>query len=121
MRFHSDTGRSYRVFVAILLAMSLPNTSVAQTDKPWFGIKTPDARAQQSSQYRRSYAKPAFPPLSLRLAADEDPYGDISGEDIHRTLADIIDITVANRPPGEKFWGRIAGSAAELATAEYMA
>lgn len=125
MRFHSSPGLSGRVFLSILLsillAMGCFGEGVAQADKAWFGIKTPESRAQQSNRYRLSYADPAFPPLSLRLAAAEDPYGDIRGEEIHRQLAKIIEITVANRPPGEKFWGRIAGSAAEWATAEYIA
>jgi hypothetical protein len=118
------TGRrSHQVPVIVALSIGIfASASVgAETGKPWFGIKTPDIREQASKRYRASYTDPAFAPLSLRLAASEDPYGDIRGEVIHEYLAEIMAVTVANRPDGEKFWGRIAGSAAERATADYIA
>ena len=107
--------------LSVLLAAGLSSHAGAEADKAWFGVETPASRAQRSSEYRLSYVEPAFPPLSLQSGAMEDPYADIDGKEIHRTLAEIIEITVANSPPGEKFWGRIAGSKAEWATAEYMA
>ena len=124
MRFH--LGAWYRFYqAAIIVAFSISffaSVSVlAEAEKPWFGVKTPDVREQASMKYRSSYKDPAFPPLSLRLAASQDPYGDIRGEDVHQYLSEIIEVTVANRPEGERFWGRIAGSAAEWATADYIA
>ncbi len=124
MRIQPDGTRlSYRSALSGALVIYLMSVGmvVADTGKAWFGIKTPDVREQASARYRASYAEPVFPPLSLRLTASEDPYGDIRGEEIHQYLTEIMDITVANRPEGEKFWGRIAGSAAEWATADYIA
>jgi hypothetical protein len=63
----------------------------------------------------------ALAPLSLRLPEAEDAYSDIDGERVHDYIKDIIRITVENRPAGEKYWGRIAGSVAERATADYVA
>ena len=124
MRFHF--GRRYRFqqavkTIAFFMSLFVIVADIAAAEKPWFGIKTPDVREQASQRYRSSYIEPAFGPLSLRLAASEDPYGDIQGETVHKYLAQIIDVTVANRPEGERFWGRIAGSAAEWATADYIA
>ena len=124
MRFYF--GRRYRFqqavkTIAFFMSLFVIVTDIAAAEKPWFGIKTPDVREQASQRYRSSYIEPAFGPLSLRLAASEDPYGDIQGETVHKYLAQIIDVTVANQPEGERFWGRIAGSAAEWATADYIA
>ena len=115
--------RSQQVTIIVALSIGIFASASfgAETGKPWFGIKTPDVREQASKRYRASYTDPAFAPLSLQLAASKDPYGDIRGEVIHEYLAEIIAVTVANRPHGEKFWGRIAGSAAERATADYIA
>ena len=123
MRFHSGTRfRSCQILIIIAVSIGIfPGATVAaDAEKPWLGIKTPDVREQASARYRSSYTDPAFPPLSLRLAASEDPYGDIRGENVYRYLAEIMELTVANRPEGERFWGRIAGSAAEWATADYI-
>lgn len=108
----------YAACVISLLAFA---ASAADNDKPWFGIKTPDVRAQSSARNREPYISPAFAPLSLRLPESEDPYGDIHGEAVYAYLSDIIEITRAKRPEGERFWGRIAGSVAERATADYVA
>jgi hypothetical protein len=95
--------------------------ATAYTTEAWFGLDLPDKREQRSDRHRAAYRTPDFAPLSLRLPATEDPYTDIDGSEIHQYVADIIDITNAQRPAGEKFWGRIAGSAAEQATAEFLA
>jgi hypothetical protein len=87
----------------------------------WFGLKMPDKRAQQSRNYRKAYESPSLAPLSLRLSEADDPYAAIDGEEVHRYIEEIIEITRDNRPAGENYWGRIAGSAAELATADYVA
>jgi hypothetical protein len=87
----------------------------------WFGLKMPPRRAQQSQTYRKAYETPALAPLSLRLPEADDPYSGIEGEEVHRYIEDIVRITEEHRPAGEKYWGRIAGSAAERATADYVA
>ena len=87
----------------------------------WFGIETPAKRMQRSAQFRMIYPVPDFPPLSLRLPASDDPYTDITGQSVHDYLARILEITEDTRPEGERFWGRIAGSASEVAVAEYVA
>jgi len=124
MRFHLVArypSRKDLIIVAFSFSFFASVSLGAEAGKPWYGIKTPDVREQASARYRSSYQDPAFPPLSLRLAASEDPYGDIRGEDVHQYLAEIIEVTVKNRPDGERFWGRIAGSSAEWATADYIA
>jgi hypothetical protein len=95
--------------------------AAAGATEAWFGLDMPDKREQRSDRHREAYRTPDFAPLSLRLSAAEDPYTDIGGSEVHQYVADIIDITNAQRPAGEKFWGRIAGSAAEQATAEFLA
>lgn len=97
------------IYAAVLISFVSSPSTVAESAKPWFGIKTPAVRAEASARYRAFYVDPAFPPLSSRLAASEDSYGDIRGEDSHRYLTDIITATIENRPDGEKFWGRISG------------
>ena len=64
---------------------------------------------------------PELPPLSLRLPEADDPYTGIDGAEVHRYLEEIIGITRQHRPDGENYWGRIAGSAAERATADFVA
>lgn len=124
MRFHSNTCRRHlwvSTFVVVGLSFFAGPSPAADGEKPWFGIKTPDVRENASNRHRASYVDSAFRPLSLRLAASADPYGAIDGEDVHDYLQEIIEITRAHRPEGERFWGRIAGSAAEHATADYVA
>lgn len=103
--------------VVSLVLMSGP----AAAATAWFGLKLPSQIVRQSEAHRQAYATPALPPLSLRLPESEDPYTSIEGSEVYRYIEDIIRITEVNRPANEKYWGRIAGSAAELATADYMA
>ena len=109
--------------LAVLLGAVCGNTESvsAQSSNAWFGLDMPKIREQQSRDYRTTYQNPDIAPLSLRLPEAEDPYVDITGAEVHRTLQDIMDITTQNRLEGTRFWGRIAGSEAEKATAEYMA
>jgi hypothetical protein len=87
----------------------------------WFGIESVASREQRSELFRSQLINPDIAQLSIRLPAAEDPYIAIQGEEIFSYLQDIVAVTRANRPPDEKYWGRIAGSAAEIATAKYMA
>jgi len=95
--------------------------AAGNSSEAWFGLDMPEKREQRSARHRAAYQSPDFAPLSLRLPAADDPYTDIDGDEVHQYVASIIDITNAKRPVGERFWGRIAGSAAEQATAEYLA
>lgn len=108
-----------RLLILSLLVVGLPVTGSAAD--VWFGVDMPDKREQRSARHRSAYDSPDFAPLSLRLPASEDPYTDIDGREVHRYVDEIIDLTIAERPAGEMFWGRIAGSDAERATAAYMA
>lgn len=87
----------------------------------WFGLKIPPDRERRSRVHRAAYENPDLAPLNLRLSADEDAYTGIGGAEVYRYLEDIIRITERERPPEEKYWGRIAGSMAERAVAEYIA
>ena len=112
--------------MSVVLMLSLgfggyPIFAQAQSAKSWFGLKMPDARESQSDKDRSIFVNPDFPPLSLRLPESEDPYADIKGDEVYAYLETIVAITRQNRPDGERFWGRIAGSAAEVKTAEYIA
>jgi hypothetical protein len=95
--------------------------AAAYSGEAWFGVDLPEKREQRSDRHRAAYQSPDFAPLSLRLSPSEDAYVDIDGSEVHQYIAEIIAITKAQRPAGEKFWGRIAGSEAERATAEYIA
>ena len=87
----------------------------------WFGVKLPDERASVAQSHRDAYQTPDLPSLSSRAEPADDAYAEITGEELYGYLGDITALTVDHRPPGEKFWGRIAGSAAELAAADYLA
>ena len=89
--------------------------------KAWFGVDTPAARARRSATFRKALTEPDLPPLSIRLPIDDDPYAEIEGDEVLEYLQGIIDVTRETRPEGENYWGRIAGSRSEIATAEYMA
>ena len=93
----------------------------AQGQQAWFGIDTLEARAKWSRGFHEAYQNPDIPPLSLRLSEAEDPYTDITGDQVHGYLQDIMDITQQTRPEGERYWGRIAGSESERTIADYMA
>lgn len=116
-----------RIGVRAIFLYSLTGLAVAGMPviglaaEAWFGVDMPDKREQRSERHRAAYQSPDFAPLSLRLPVAEDPYHEIDGGEVHQYVAEVIDITVRNRPPGEKYWGRIAGSDAERAAAEYMA
>lgn len=112
------------MFVVLMLSLGAggyPVFAQAQSAKPWFGLKMPDARERQSDKDRSIFVNPDFPPLSQRLPESEDPYADIKGDEVYAYLETIVEITRQNRPDGERFWGRIAGSAGEVETAEYIA
>ncbi|MEE9135623.1 MAG: hypothetical protein V3U00_02790, partial [Gammaproteobacteria bacterium] len=75
--------------VVLMLALSAgayPVVAQAQSGKPWFGLKMPDARERQSDKDRSIFVKPDFPPLSLRLPEAEDPYADITGDEVYAYL-----------------------------------
>jgi hypothetical protein len=105
---------------AVFICTVLTGGSAFAADA-WFGIDTPDARERWSAQARAALSAPDFPEHSIRLPVADDRFAAIKGAEIYSYLEDVAAVTQAERPPGEKFWGRIAGSAAELATAEYMA
>ena len=118
----SKTGLnvSWRVLIVSVLASLLVSGDLLAAES-WYGVKMPERRAKSSAQHRQAYATPDLAPLSLRLAAGDDAYVDIAGDETYGYLEDIINITLDNRPEGERYWGRIAGSAAEYATADYVA
>jgi hypothetical protein len=86
----------------------------------WFGIKPPEEAAGRFEREWAAYRQPDFPPLDPP-ARDDDPYRGIRRAELYRDLAEIMRITEEQRPSGERFWGRIAGSPAERRTAEYLA
>ncbi len=112
--------RPLLLHAAFMLALSLGLVAPAAIAEPWFGLDLPAKRAAKSLKFRQAYSEPDIPPLSLRLSSSEDAYQAIRGEEIHAYLQDIVDLTVANRPAGARYWGRIAGSAAEIASADYL-
>ncbi|TDJ44194.1 MAG: M28 family peptidase, partial [Gammaproteobacteria bacterium] len=113
--------RGWLCLACAVLGLTLMATGNVAAAEAWFGLKMPERRAQSSERHRQAYATPDLAPLSLRLSASDDPYAAIDGAVIYRYLEDIVRITLANRPDGEQYWGRIAGSAAERATADYVA
>jgi len=119
----SKAGRLSRAAingVCAIIAVLLCN-GVAAGDA-WFGVDTPEARERRSNLYRAAALQaPDLAPLSIQLPSAEDPYTAIQGDEIFAYLEDVIQVTRENRPPGENYWGRIAGSRSEIATAEYLA
>jgi len=122
-RSQSIARVAYRAWSRIILlsAVIALSSAPATADGAWFGLKLPEARNQRSAKDREVYLNPDLGPLSLRLPESKDPYTDIRGEEIYQYLQEILNITEQTRPEGERYWGRIAGSASEIATAEYMA
>ncbi len=124
MRVNGGFGTERRGSLCVacaLVGLTLIATGNATAAEAWFGLKMPERRAKSAERHREAYVTPDLAPLSLRLPAAEDPYATIDGAEVYGYLEDIVRITVANRPAGERYWGRIAGSAAERATADYVA
>jgi hypothetical protein len=121
-------GAIYRVCMAGVLVSVCTSSllagghtgSVAASDA-WFGVESLGARQTRTDRMRAAAGAAEFQPLSLRLPASEDPYTDIRGAEVYAYLEDIAELTATTRPEGERFWGRIAGSRSEVATAEYIA
>ncbi len=101
-----------------LIALQLP---AAFAGDAWFGLKLPDDHQRRSDADRAAYLSPDLAPLPLRIPVDESTDTDIRGPDIYEFLQDIVNITLQNQPPDENYRGRIAGNAAEQATAAYIA
>jgi hypothetical protein len=118
LRWLNSAGHRLWCLTAVLV-VSVANVSFA--GDAWFGVDTPDARERRSESFRSSLHTPDLQPLSIRLPASEDPYVGIQGDEIFSYLQEIIETTRAHRPEGERYWGRIAGSRSEVATAEYLA
>jgi hypothetical protein len=104
-------------FVSIILLHSLP----VFAGDAWFGLKLPDDHQRRSDTDRTAYLSPDLAPLSLQIPADTQSANNISGTEIYQHLQNIVDVTLQNRSADEKYWGRIAGNAAERATADYIA
>ena len=109
----------YKLFIPLLMASLLPVSAAGA--KPWFGLDLPEKTDRRSDLYRQALVEPDLPQHSIRLPEAEDPYRDIAAEELMGYLERIIQITRKERPDGESYWGRIAGSEAEIAVAEYMA
>ncbi len=107
--------------LCIITVFILAYSMGAAAGDAWFGVESPETRQRRSEQFRTALTSPDLAPLSIRLPAEEDPYREIRGAEVFRYLQDIAEVTHTNRPEGEKYWGRIAGSRAEVATAEYLA
>ena len=103
--------------VAFLVLQTLP----AFAGDAWFGLKLPDDHQRRSDADRAAYLSPDLAPLPLQLPVDANAENDIRGSDIYEHLRNIVDITLQNQSPDEKYRGRIAGNAAEQATADYIA
>jgi len=60
-------------------------------------------------------------PLSLRLPASEDPYTDITGDEIHGYLRDLTEFSNQSRAAGDVLWVRVQGTVYERRASEYIA
>lgn len=101
------------------LALCLAPTSVLGA-KAWFGVEMPESRQVRSERVQAARQSPDFAALTLQPAVPPDAYAAIRGEEILRHLQDIVEITARHRPAAGGYWGRIAGTPAEPATADYM-
>ncbi|MBM4196918.1 MAG: M28 family peptidase [Gammaproteobacteria bacterium] len=100
-----------------LLIRGIP---AAAADGAWFGIEMPEKRSARAAQLDAAYRTPDFPSLSLPAPPAGDRYADIRGAQLLAFLQDIVQLTHRHRPRDEPYWGRIAGTAAELAAADYV-
>ncbi len=115
-------GRAKGLLIPLVLSCLMTVVAVsAYADDAWFGVALPDSRDERSAKIREVYLNADLGPLSLQLSEADDPYVEITGDDVHGYLQEIMTITEQTRPEGERYWGRIAGSDSEIATAEYMA
>jgi len=103
--------------VAFLVLQPLP----AFAGDAWFGLKLPKDHQRRSDADRAAYLSPDLAPLPLQFPVDANAENDIRGPEIYEHLRNIVEITLQNQSPDEKYRGRIAGNAAEQATAKYLA
>jgi Zn-dependent M28 family amino/carboxypeptidase len=108
-------NRSALALLAVLLALPL------SAKEAWFGLELPAQAERRSDRFRAALTEPDLPQHSIQLPASADPYASIDGGVVFGYLEDIIEVTRKTRPKGEGYWGRIAGSRSEIASAEYMA
>ncbi len=103
--------------VALFTLQSMP----AFAGEAWFGLKLPDKHQRRSDTNRAAYLSPDLASLPLTLPADDDADAALNGTAVYSYLKDIIAITLEHESAGQKYRGRIAGNAAEQATADYLA
>jgi hypothetical protein len=107
--------------LTLCLALWLNPAMEAACAEAWFGVELPAKAEKRSANFRKALLSPDLPQHSIQVPVAEDPYAAITGDEIYGYLEDIIEITRDTRPEGEGYWGRIAGSDSEIASAAYMA
>ncbi|MDP6674646.1 MAG: M28 family peptidase [Gammaproteobacteria bacterium] len=93
----------------------------ASAGEAWFDLKLPDNHQRRSDANRAAYLSPDLASLPLALPADANADAALNGTAVYSYLRDIVAITLEHQPAGQKYRGRIAGNAAEQATADYLA
>jgi len=112
------------VYLAIgvfMLSFGSPIRSLSQeSTKAWFGVKTPEQRAAGRTDDGKFYDDVDFAAPWLDLPAAEDPYSDIDGDRIFQYTKDMVEFAEQSRRAGDRYWGRIGGTASERAAADYV-
>jgi hypothetical protein len=106
----------------LLVGVGVHGGVAAAGDEAWFGVATPEAR-QAADEARRGseIVDLDWGSLSLRLAESQDPYQDITGEEMIEHVRDVVAIAEQSRDDGVPLWGRISGGPYERLCAKYLA
>ena len=87
----------------------------------WLGVPLPEVRQQQRSErFEQKFPSLGVAPAGVPMAAQDDRYTHIRGEDLMLTVSDIVAISAQSKADGNTLWGRISGGPYERMTAEYI-
>lgn len=109
------------ITLSTLWLATAPIACAADGADVWLDAALPAARQQQRNErFEQKYEALGVQPAGTPLAAKDDPYQDIRGEQLIQTVRDIVAISAKSKADGDTLWGRISGGPYERMTAEYM-
>lgn len=87
----------------------------------WLGVPQPELRQQQRSErFEQKFSALGVVPAGVPMVARNDRYTHIRGEDMMKTVRDIVAISGKSKADGNTLWGRVSGGPYERMTAEYI-
>ena len=92
-----------------------------QPCRAWLGVPQLEDTKILNERLLAAFAARDVPPLSARTVSGNEPYKDISGQELLSSAADLVRIAEASRTDGTAYWGRIGGTPSEREAAQYVA